>query len=60
MIAARDHGLEAIGVGWGYGSREELTAAGAEHTFDTVPKLDDWLRIRFPQPERFDAFSRSE
>jgi len=60
MAAARDHGLEAIGVGWGYGSRAELTTAGAEHIFDTVPELDAWLRHRFPQPERFDAFSRSE
>lgn len=60
MTAARDHGLEAIGVGWGYGSREELSEAGAERVFDTVPELDAWLRLRFPQPERFDAFSRSE
>lgn len=60
MIAARDHGLEAIGVGWGYGSRAELEAAGADHIFDTVPELDAWLRLRFPQAERFDAFSRSE
>lgn len=60
MKAARDHRLEAIGVGWGYGSREELEAAGAEQIFDTVPALDDWLRIRFPQAEIFDAFSRSE
>jgi len=60
MVAALDHGLEAIGVGWGYGSHEELTTAGATRIFDTVAGLDDWLRIRFPQPERFDAFSRSE
>jgi phosphoglycolate phosphatase len=60
MAAARDHGLEAIAVGWGYGSREELTTAGAEWLFDTVPELDAWLRLRFPQAERFDAFSRSE
>jgi phosphoglycolate phosphatase len=60
MSAARDHGLEAIGAGWGYGSREELLAAGAEHLFSTVAELDAWLRLRFPQPERFDAFSRSE
>ena len=60
MTAARDHGLEAIGVGWGYGSREELTAAGAEQVFETVPDLDQWLRLRFPQAEVFDAFSRSE
>jgi len=60
MAAARDHGLEPIGAGWGYGSRPELAAAGAESIFDTVPELDAWLRLRFPQPERFDAFSRSE
>ena len=60
MTAARDHGLEAIGVGWGYGSRDELTAAGAEQIFETVPDLDQWLRLRFPQAEVFDAFSRSE
>jgi phosphoglycolate phosphatase len=60
MEAARDHGLEAIGVGWGYGSRGELEQAGAERIFDTVPDLDAWLRVRFPQAEVFDAFSRSE
>lgn len=60
MVAARDHGLEAIGVGWGYGSHEELEQDGAERIFDTVPELDAWLRIRFPQAEVFDAFSRSE
>lgn len=60
MEAARDHGLEAIGVAWGYGSRAELQAAGAERIFDTVPDLDAWLRVRFPQAEVFDAFSRSE
>ena len=60
MEAARDHGLEPVGVTWGYGSREELTAAGAHHLFDAVSELDDWLRVRFPQPEQFDAFNRSE
>jgi len=60
MEAARDHGLEAIGVGWGYGSQDELRSAGADRIFDTVPELDAWLRIRFPQAEVFDAFSRSE
>ena len=60
MVAARDHGLDAIGVGWGYGSRAELTGAGADHIFDTVAALDAWLGIRFPQPEVFDPFSRSE
>jgi phosphoglycolate phosphatase len=30
MIAARTHGLRAVGVGWGIGSHDELTAAGAD------------------------------
>jgi phosphoglycolate phosphatase len=30
MLAARAHGLRAVGVGWGIGSRAELEAAGAE------------------------------
>jgi phosphoglycolate phosphatase len=29
IVAARAHGLRSIGVLWGYGSREELVAAGA-------------------------------
>lgn len=60
MEGARQNGLEAVGVAWGYGSHEELEQAGADRIFDTVPDLDAWLKIRFPQPERFDAFSRSE
>jgi len=60
MVAARDHGLDAIGVGWGYGSRAELTGAGADRIFDTVEALDAWLGLRFPEPEVFDPFSRSE
>ena len=47
-------------MGWGYGTREELLAGGAERIFETVPELDQWLRLRFPQAEVFDAFSRSE
>ena len=31
MIAARHHGANAVGVLWGYGSRDELQAAGASH-----------------------------
>ena len=31
IYGAHANGLEAIGVLYGYGSREELTAAGAEH-----------------------------
>jgi phosphoglycolate phosphatase len=29
MVAARHHGLRAVGALWGYGSREELVEAGA-------------------------------
>jgi phosphoglycolate phosphatase len=29
MVAARHHGTQAVGALWGYGSREELLAAGA-------------------------------
>ena len=29
MVAARHHGLRAVGALWGYGSRDELEAAGA-------------------------------
>jgi phosphoglycolate phosphatase len=36
MLAARAHGLRAVGVGWGIGSRAELEAAGAER-FVTSP-----------------------
>ena len=31
MIAARHHGVRAVGVLWGYGSRQELAEGGAQH-----------------------------
>jgi phosphoglycolate phosphatase len=39
---ARQHGLDAIGVLWGYGSRDELESAGAwaiAHTVDDLAAL---------------------
>jgi phosphoglycolate phosphatase len=36
---AQAHGLIAIGVTWGYGSRSELEAAGADHLVDTLEEL---------------------
>lgn len=30
MIGAKNHGIKALGVLWGYGSEEELTRAGAD------------------------------
>jgi phosphoglycolate phosphatase len=41
MIAARAHGLFAVGVGWGIGSRAELLAAGAERIVATPAELPD-------------------
>ena len=37
MIAARHHGLHAVGALWGYGSREELQQAGA-HVLCASPR----------------------
>lgn len=39
ILGARKNGLEAIGVLYGYGSREELTAAGAAMLAETVPDV---------------------
>jgi phosphoglycolate phosphatase len=36
MVAARHHGVRAIGALWGYGTREELVQGGA-HSFCTRP-----------------------
>jgi phosphoglycolate phosphatase len=44
VIGARAHGLTAVGVLWGYGSREELTAAGADVLVDTPAELEAVLR----------------
>ena len=43
MLAARAHGLRAVGVGWGIGSAEELETAGAEAIADTPPQLLELL-----------------
>jgi phosphoglycolate phosphatase len=39
MVAARAHGLRAVGVGWGIGSRDELLAAGADRIVATPAEL---------------------
>ena len=39
MIGARANGLRAIGVLWGYGSRDELAAAGADRLLATPDEL---------------------
>ena len=60
MRAARDHGLRAVGVTYGYGSPEELLEGGAEVLLPSIPALDAWLRAELPDPEFHDAFSRAE
>jgi len=60
MAAARANGLTPLGVTYGYGTAEELRAAGAEQLFDTVSDLDQWLERTLAGPEVFDAFARSE
>lgn len=40
---AAETGLDAIGVLWGYGSREELLAAGAKRLAADIPELRDML-----------------
>lgn len=60
MRAARDHDLHAIGVTYGYGSRQELLDAGAEVLLDSIPDLDTWLARELTDPEIHDAFTRSE
>ena len=44
MIAARHHGVHALGALWGYGSREELTAAGAQSFADSPAGIIAALR----------------
>jgi phosphoglycolate phosphatase len=39
ILGAKAHGLRAIGVTWGYGSRAELEAAGADRVVDTREAL---------------------
>ena len=60
MRAAKDHGLRAVGVLWGYGSRKELQDSGAERLVASVPELDEWLKQELPGDEIHDAFTRSE
>lgn len=39
IVGARGNGVRALGVLWGYGSREELMRAGADRIFDTPGAL---------------------
>ena len=60
MATARDLGLRALGVTYGFGGEQELREAGAEILFESVPALDAWLAQELPDPEVHDPFTRSE
>lgn len=46
--AARAHGLAGIGVLWGFGTRDELTSAGAAAIVDSAEELERLLDRRAP------------
>jgi len=49
VLGAKRNGLRAAGVLWGYGSREELSDAGADELFRTMPELvRSFAGPRFP------------
>ncbi len=43
ILGARDHGMPAIGVTYGFGSREELHAAAPDHLIDHSKQIIDLL-----------------
>jgi phosphoglycolate phosphatase len=45
VFGARTHGIDCIGVLWGYGSADELTAAGALQLVVTPRELQDALTV---------------
>lgn len=47
---ARAHNMETVGVLYGYGSREEFVAAGADHIVATVAELEELLFCRGAAP----------
>ncbi len=47
ILAARNTGIQAIGVLWGYGSEVELRAAGAERLLHRSEELVDLCNSRF-------------
>ncbi len=53
MEGAKKVGIEAIGVTFGYGDREELQTSGADHIVSNVAELDDLLCPGLPVPRGF-------
>ncbi len=51
--AARDTGVRAIGVGYGYGTREELSACGPDFFTETVSGLFGLLGVERPRGRFF-------
>ena len=45
VIGAREHGIDCIGVGWGYGQPGELEAAGAARICSTPAEVADALGV---------------
>jgi len=43
VVAARAHAIVAVAAGWGYGSREELVAAGPAHVAESMAELVQWV-----------------
>lgn len=41
--AARRHMVQAVAVGWGYGTRQELLDAGPDHFAESVADLRQWV-----------------
>ncbi len=46
ILAARSHGMDAVGVTWGYGTADELRQAGAKTLCGNVGELTAWCRRR--------------
>lgn len=42
-LGARENGIDAVGVLWGFGSREELIESGARAVFGTAKELEEAL-----------------
>jgi len=49
VVGAQANGVRALGVLWGYGSREELRAAGAARSYETVEALREALTAALRQ-----------
>ena len=43
VLGAKQHGMDSIGVLFGYGSSEELTAAGATYIAETVEEIGSFI-----------------